>query len=49
VDRSGHTEPVQVPAQDIANTVLSPDGRRAAFNVHGPTNEIAIVEFERGL
>jgi serine/threonine protein kinase len=49
VDRSGRTEGVQVPAQDIANTVLSPDGRRAAFNVHGPTNEIAIVEFERGL
>ena len=49
VDSSGHTEPVQVPAQDIANPVLSPDGRRAAFNVHGPTDEIAIVEFERGL
>jgi Tol biopolymer transport system component len=49
VDRSGRTEPVPVPAQDIANTVLSPDGRRAAFNVHGSTNEIAIVEFERGV
>jgi serine/threonine protein kinase len=49
VDRSGHTEPVQVPVQDIANTVLSPDGRRAAFNVHGSTNEIGIVEFERGV
>jgi serine/threonine-protein kinase len=49
VDRSGRTEPVPVPVQDIANTVLSPDGRRAAFNVHGSTNEIAIVEFERGV
>jgi len=49
VDRSGRAEPVQVPAQDIANVILSPDGRRAAFNIHGPTNEIAIVEFERGL
>jgi Tol biopolymer transport system component len=49
VDRSGRTERVQVPAQDIANAILSPDGRRAAFNIHGPTNEIAIVEFERGL
>jgi serine/threonine protein kinase/Tol biopolymer transport system component len=49
VDRTGRTEPVPVPVQDIANTVLSPDGRRAAFNVHGSTNEIAIVEFERGV
>jgi Tol biopolymer transport system component len=49
VDRSGRAEPVPVPAQDIANAILSPDGLRAAFNVHGPTNEIAIVEFGRGL
>ena len=49
VDRTGHIEPVPVPVQDMANTILSPDGRRAAFNVHGPTNEIGIVEFERGV
>jgi serine/threonine protein kinase/Tol biopolymer transport system component len=49
VDRSGRIQPVQVPVQDIANTILSPDGLRAAFNVHGDRNEIAIVEFERGL
>ncbi len=49
VDRNGRTEPVQVPAQDMANTALSPDGRRAAFNIHGATDEIAIIEFERGI
>jgi serine/threonine-protein kinase len=49
VDRDGRTEAVKIPAQDIANTVLSPDGRRAAFNVHGATNDIGIVEFERGV
>jgi Tol biopolymer transport system component len=48
VDRTGRTEPLQVPPQDIANTVLSPDGRRAAFNIHGATDEIAIFDFERG-
>jgi eukaryotic-like serine/threonine-protein kinase len=49
VDRSGRAEPVPVPAQDLANAVLSPDSKRAAFNVHGPRNEIGIVEFERGV
>ena len=50
VDRAGHIEPVQqVPVQEIANTTLSPDGLRAAFNIHGPTNEIGIVEFTRGV
>jgi eukaryotic-like serine/threonine-protein kinase len=48
VDRSGRTDLLQVPPQDIANTILSPDGRRAAFNIHGATDEIAIIEFERG-
>jgi serine/threonine protein kinase/dipeptidyl aminopeptidase/acylaminoacyl peptidase len=49
VDRSGHVEPLQVPAQDMANATLSPDGLRAAFNVHGATDEIGIVEFGRGV
>ena len=49
VDRNGRAEPVPVPPQDLANIVLSPDGKRAAFNVHGPTNEIGIFEFERGV
>ena len=48
VDRGGVTTPFQLPAQDIANTMLSPDGRQAAFNVHGATDEIALIEFERG-
>ena len=50
VDRSGKVEPVSaVPPQDMANTRLSPDGRRAAFNIHGATFEIGIFDFERGL
>ena len=48
VDRSGRTTPLQMAAQDIANTILSPDGRHAAFNLHGATDEIALIEFERG-
>ena len=49
VDRSGKVEPVSVPLQDMANARLSPDGRRAAFNIHGATFEIGIFDFERGL
>ena len=48
VDRSGKVDPVSLPPQDIANTRLAPDGRRAAFNVHGATFEIGIFDFERG-
>jgi WD40 repeat protein len=48
VDRSGRVEPVSLPPQDIANTKLAPDGRRAAFNIHGATFEIGIFDFERG-
>jgi len=48
VDLNGRVEPVPLPAQDIANTTLSPGGRSAAFNLHGATNEIAIADFERG-
>jgi dipeptidyl aminopeptidase/acylaminoacyl peptidase len=48
LDRAGRVDPLPLPAQDIANTTLSPDGLRAAFNVHGATNEIGILEFERG-
>ena len=48
VDRSGRTTPLQMAAQDIANAMLSPDGRHGAFNVHGATDEIALIEFERG-
>ena len=48
VDRSGKVEPVSLPTQDIANTRLSPDGRLAAFNMHGATFEIGIFDFERG-
>ena len=47
-DRSGGVKPVSLPPQDIANTKLSPDGRRAAFNMHGATFEIGIFDFERG-
>jgi Tol biopolymer transport system component len=48
VDRSGKVEPVSLPPQDIANTRLSPDGRLAAFNMHGATFEVGIFDFERG-
>ena len=48
VDRDGRVEPIALPPQDIANTIVSPDGRSAAFNLHGATNEIAIADFERG-
>jgi Tol biopolymer transport system component/tRNA A-37 threonylcarbamoyl transferase component Bud32 len=48
VDRSGGVQPVPLPPQDIANTKVSPDGRRAAFNMHGATFEIGIFDFERG-
>jgi Tol biopolymer transport system component len=48
VDRRGGVTPVALPPQDIANTRLAPDGRRAAFNMHGATFEIGIFDFERG-
>jgi eukaryotic-like serine/threonine-protein kinase len=47
VDRGGHLDPVALPVQDLANARLAPDGRRAAFNVHGATDEIAVLDFER--
>jgi hypothetical protein len=48
VDRSGRIEPLPLPPQDISNTMLSPDGRSAAFNLQAATDEIAILDFERG-
>ena len=48
VDFNGRVEPIALPPQDIASTILSPDGRSAAFNLHGATNEVAIADFERG-
>jgi serine/threonine-protein kinase len=48
VHRDGRADPVSLPAQDIANTAASPDGKRGAFNVHGATDEIGIFDFERG-
>ena len=48
IDRDGRVEPIALPPQDIASPIVSPDGRSAAFNLHGATNEIAIADFERG-
>jgi serine/threonine-protein kinase len=48
VNRDGRVEPVALPPQDIASPIVSPDGRSAAFNLHGATNEIAIADLERG-
>jgi serine/threonine protein kinase len=48
VDRSGGVTPVSLPPQDIVNTKLAPDDRRAAFNMHGATFEIGVFDFERG-
>jgi Tol biopolymer transport system component len=48
VDRDGRLEPVALPPRDIASPILSPDGRSAAFNLHGATNEIALADFGRG-
>jgi hypothetical protein len=48
VDRKGTIEALPVPPQeDLANAAIAPDGRRAAFNIRGATDEIAIVDFER--
>jgi len=48
VHRDGRVEPASLPPQDIANTAVSPDGTRAAFNLHGATNEIGVFDFARG-
>ena len=47
VGRDGQVEPFP-PPEDIASPIVSPDGRSAAFNLHGATTEIAIADFERG-
>ena len=48
VDRSGGIEPLPTVTQDVANTIVAPDGRSAAFNLQAATDEIAVVDFERG-
>jgi len=47
VDRSGRTEPLQLPERDYGSVVLSPDGRRAAVQVTEGTIGIWIYDFER--
>jgi dipeptidyl aminopeptidase/acylaminoacyl peptidase len=47
IDRQGNEEPLALPAQFYGRFSLSPDGRRLALHVAGPTNQVYIYDMER--
>ncbi|MEQ1760971.1 MAG: protein kinase [Vicinamibacterales bacterium] len=47
VDRQGRVETVSAPIREYRATALSPDGRLAAVEAGGTTNEIWIYDFNR--
>jgi dipeptidyl aminopeptidase/acylaminoacyl peptidase len=49
VDRDGRVEPLAAPPREYnGNAVISPDGRRAAINIHAGTIGIWLFDFSRG-
>jgi hypothetical protein len=49
VDRDGKAEPVPLPAKSYLHPRLSPDGYRLAIEVEGPSHDLYIHDFERGV
>jgi serine/threonine-protein kinase len=49
VDRNGHTEPVSLAPKSYLHPRLSPDDRRLAIEVEGPSHDLYIYDFDRGV
>lgn len=49
VDRSGKAEAVPLAAKSFLHPRLSPDGTRLALEVEGPSHDLYVYDFERGV
>jgi eukaryotic-like serine/threonine-protein kinase len=49
VDRDGKSGPVPLPARSYLHPRLSPDDRRLAIEVEGPSHDLYVHDFERGI
>ena len=49
VDRHGKGEPVPLPAKSYLHPRLSPDGRRVAIEIEGPSHDLYVYDFDRGV
>jgi serine/threonine-protein kinase len=49
VDRSGKAEPAPLPAKSYLHPRLSPDDRRLAIEVEGPSHDLYVYDFERSV
>jgi eukaryotic-like serine/threonine-protein kinase len=49
VDRSGKPEPVPLAAKSYLHPRLSPDDRRLAIEVEGPSHDLYVYDFDRGV
>ena len=49
VDRGGRAEPVPLPAKSYLHPRLSPDDRRLAIELEGPTHDLYVYDFDRGV
>jgi serine/threonine-protein kinase len=49
VDRNGKAEPVPLAAKSYLHPRLSPDGRRLAIEIEGPSHDLYVYDFDRGV
>lgn len=49
VDRKGTAEPVPLPAHSYLHPRLSPDDRRLAIEIEGPSHDLYAYDFDRGV
>ena len=49
VDRNGKAEPVALAAKSYLHPRLSPDDRRLAIEVEGPSHNLYVYDFDRGV
>lgn len=49
VDRNGRAEPAGLAAKSYLHPRLSPDGRRVAIEIEGPSHDLYVYDFGRGV
>jgi len=49
VDRNGNAEPVGLPARSYLHPRFSPDDRRLAIEIEGPSHDVYTYDFDRGV
>jgi eukaryotic-like serine/threonine-protein kinase len=49
VDRNGKAEPVPLAAKSYLHPRLSPDDRRLAVEIEGPSHDLYVYDFDRGV